>query len=41
MREVSVGWTLYAPLSVQQPNPRVDLMLLGLHLGWLGHDGRD
>ncbi|KOX93046.1 cytochrome C oxidase subunit I [Haloarcula rubripromontorii] len=32
MREVSVGWTLYAPLSVQQPNPQIDLLLLGLHL---------
>ncbi|MFC7250590.1 DUF6789 family protein [Halomicroarcula sp. GCM10025324] len=32
VREVSVGWTLYAPLSVQQPNPQIDLLLLGLHL---------
>jgi len=32
MREVSIGWTLYAPLSVQQPNPQIDLLLLGLHL---------
>ncbi|MEF8829062.1 MAG: DUF6789 family protein [Haloarcula sp.] len=32
MREVSVGWTLYAPLSVQQPNPQIDMLLLGLHL---------
>jgi cytochrome c oxidase subunit 1 len=32
LREVSVGWTLYAPLSVQQPNPQIDLLLLGLHL---------
>jgi cytochrome c oxidase subunit 1 len=32
IREVSVGWTLYAPLSVQQPNPQIDLLLLGLHL---------
>ncbi|MFD1645815.1 cbb3-type cytochrome c oxidase subunit I [Haloarchaeobius litoreus] len=26
------AWTMYAPLSVEQPNPGVDLMLLGLHL---------
>ena len=32
VREVSVGWTLYAPLSVQQPNPQIDLLILGLHL---------
>ena len=32
IREVSIGWTLYAPLSVQQPNPQIDLLLLGLHL---------
>ena len=32
VREVSVGWTLYAPLSIQQPNPQIDLLLLGLHL---------
>ncbi|QIO23136.1 DUF6789 family protein [Haloarcula sp. JP-L23] len=32
VREVSVGWTLYAPLSVQQPNPQIDMLLLGLHL---------
>jgi cytochrome c oxidase subunit 1 len=32
MREVSIGWTLYAPLSVQQPNPQIDMLLLGLHL---------
>jgi cytochrome c oxidase subunit 1 len=32
LREVGVGWTLYAPLSVQQPNPQIDLLLLGLHL---------
>ena len=31
-REASVGWTLYAPLSVQSPNPQLDLLLLGLHL---------
>jgi cytochrome c oxidase subunit 1 len=32
LREVSVGWTLYAPLSVQSTNPQLDLLLLGLHL---------
>src|SRR6056297_1130039 len=32
LREISVGWTLYAPLSVVQPNPQIDLVLLGLHL---------
>jgi cytochrome c oxidase subunit 1 len=26
------AWTLYPPLSVEQANPGVDLMLLGLHL---------
>ncbi|MFB6081157.1 MAG: cbb3-type cytochrome c oxidase subunit I [Haloferacaceae archaeon] len=26
------AWTLYAPLSIRQPNPGVDLLLLGLHL---------
>jgi cytochrome c oxidase subunit 1 len=26
------AWTMYTPLSVEQPNPGVDLMLLGLHL---------
>ncbi|WP_075936343.1 cbb3-type cytochrome c oxidase subunit I [Halosegnis longus] len=26
------SWTMYAPLSVEQANPGVDLMLLGLHL---------
>ncbi|MFC4451501.1 cbb3-type cytochrome c oxidase subunit I [Halorussus aquaticus] len=26
------SWTMYAPLSVEQTNPGVDLMLLGLHL---------
>jgi cytochrome c oxidase subunit 1 len=26
------SWTMYAPLSVEQVNPGVDLMLLGLHL---------
>ncbi|MFC7095750.1 DUF6789 family protein [Halobaculum marinum] len=32
VREVAVGWTLYAPLSIQSPNPQVDLLLVGLHL---------
>jgi len=32
LREVSVGWTLYAPLSVRSQNPQLDLLLLGLHL---------
>ena len=32
VREVGVGWTLYAPLSIQSPNPQLDLLLLGLHL---------
>ncbi len=26
------SWTMYAPLSVEQGNPGVDLMMLGLHL---------
>ena len=26
------SWTMYAPLSVEQSNPGVDLMMLGLHL---------
>jgi cytochrome c oxidase subunit 1 len=26
------SWTMYAPLSIEQTNPGVDLMLLGLHL---------
>jgi cytochrome c oxidase subunit 1 len=32
LREASVGWTLYAPLTVQSTNPQLDLLLLGLHL---------
>ncbi|MFB6206628.1 MAG: DUF6789 family protein [Haloglomus sp.] len=32
LREVSVGWTLYTPLSVRSSNPQLDLLLLGLHL---------
>ncbi len=26
------AWTMYTPLSIEQPNPGVDFMLLGLHL---------
>jgi cytochrome c oxidase subunit 1 len=26
------SWTMYTPLSIEQPNPGVDLMMLGLHL---------
>ena len=26
------SWTMYTPLSIQQPSPAVDAMLLGLHL---------
>ncbi|WP_433630224.1 cytochrome c oxidase subunit I [Halomicrococcus sp. NG-SE-24] len=26
------SWTMYTPLSIEQPSPSVDLMLLGLHL---------
>jgi cytochrome c oxidase subunit 1 len=26
------SWTMYTPLSAQQPSPAVDMMLLGLHL---------
>jgi len=26
------SWTMYAPLSLEQPTPAVDLLLLGLHL---------
>jgi cytochrome c oxidase subunit 1 len=26
------GWTLYTPLSIQDPNPQVNLLLLALHL---------
>jgi cytochrome c oxidase subunit 1 len=32
LREVSVGWTFYTPLSIQSTNPQLDLVLLGLHL---------
>nr|WP_202614410.1 cbb3-type cytochrome c oxidase subunit I [Halostella litorea] len=28
----ATSWTMYPPLSVEQTNPTVDLMLLGLHL---------
>ncbi|MBV0901996.1 cytochrome c oxidase subunit I [Haloarcula salina] len=30
------AWTMYTPLSVEQTNPGVDLMLLGLHLSGVG-----
>jgi len=30
------AWTMYTPLSVEQANPGVDLMLLGLHLSGIG-----
>ena len=26
------SWTMYTPLSIEQPSPAIDLMLLGLHL---------
>ncbi|MFB6073563.1 MAG: cbb3-type cytochrome c oxidase subunit I [Haloarculaceae archaeon] len=32
IQPAQTGWTMYAPLSANQPNPGVDLMLLGLHL---------
>ncbi|WP_123536731.1 DUF6789 family protein [Halosimplex salinum] len=32
LEEVSVGWTLYTPLSATTANPQIDLLLLGLHL---------
>ena len=32
LRPPTTGWTLYTPLSIQQVNPQIDLMLLGLHL---------
>ncbi|MFB6139475.1 MAG: cytochrome c oxidase subunit I [Halosimplex sp.] len=32
MTGAQTSWTMYAPLSVEQTNPAVDLMLLGLHL---------
>ncbi|MHB9287729.1 cbb3-type cytochrome c oxidase subunit I [Halobacteriales archaeon Cl-PHB] len=28
----NLGWTMYAPMSAQVPNPQVNLLLLGLHL---------
>jgi len=27
-----IGWTMYTPLSIQDPNQQVNLLLLGLHL---------
>ena len=32
VKGAQTAWTLYTPLSVEQPNPGVDLMILGLHL---------
>jgi len=32
LEPAQTAWTMYTPLSVEQPNPGVDLMLLGLHL---------
>jgi cytochrome c oxidase subunit 1 len=32
VQPAQTSWTMYTPLSVEQPNPGVDLMLLGLHL---------
>ncbi|MFB6182993.1 MAG: cytochrome c oxidase subunit I [Haloarculaceae archaeon] len=32
IQPAQTSWTMYTPLSVQQANPGVDLMLLGLHL---------
>ena len=32
IRPPTTSWTMYAPLSIAQTNPEVDLMLLGLHL---------
>ncbi|WP_438267427.1 cbb3-type cytochrome c oxidase subunit I [Halomarina litorea] len=32
LRPPTTSWTMYTPLSIQQVNPQVDLMLLGLHL---------
>ncbi len=32
LRPPETGWTLYPPLSIQQVNPQVDLLLIGLHL---------
>nr|WP_276300774.1 cytochrome c oxidase subunit I [Halorussus sp. DT80] len=32
IQPAQTSWTMYTPLSVEQTNPGVDLMLLGLHL---------
>jgi cytochrome c oxidase subunit 1 len=32
VQPAQTSWTMYTPLSAEQPNPGVDLMLLGLHL---------
>ncbi|WP_423746073.1 cytochrome c oxidase subunit I (plasmid) [Haladaptatus sp. SPP-AMP-3] len=32
IQPAQTSWTMYTPLSVQQPSPATDLMLLGLHL---------
>ncbi|MFB6192178.1 MAG: cbb3-type cytochrome c oxidase subunit I, partial [Haloarculaceae archaeon] len=32
VQAAQTSWTMYTPLSAEQPNPGVDLMLLGLHL---------
>ncbi len=32
VQAAQTAWTMYTPLSVEQANPGVDLMLLGLHL---------
>jgi len=32
LQPAATSWTIYTPLSIQLPNPGVDLMLLGLHI---------
>ena len=32
LRPPGIGWTMYTPLSLQDPNQQVTLLLLGLHL---------
>ncbi|WP_266079943.1 cbb3-type cytochrome c oxidase subunit I [Haladaptatus caseinilyticus] len=32
LKPPETGWTMYTPLSAEQPNPTINLMLLGLHL---------
>jgi cytochrome c oxidase subunit 1 len=32
LEPAQTAWTMYTPLSIEQPNPGVDFMLLGLHL---------